>query len=63
MHTKFYFAIFVTMKNTQKKEKKQIVKQEPKQVALSDADLLAFTEDSQQAEFYNEPLLNFITTL
>lgn len=62
MHTKFYFAIFVTMKKTQEKEKKQIVKQEP-QVALSDADLLAFTEDSQQAEFYNEPLLNFINTL
>jgi|GEM_PF-7075170 hypothetical protein len=51
------------MENTQNKENEQIVKQEPVQVALSDADLLAFIEDSQQADFYNEPMANFIMAL
>jgi len=60
----FYFAIFINMENKEKTEKKeQIVKQEPKQVALSDADLMAFIEDSTQAEFYNEPMANFIMAL
>lgn len=57
-YTKFYFAIFINMENT---ENMQLETQT--QEVLDDATLMAFIEDSTCVECFNEQLANFITTL